>query len=118
VIASYDEMKGLWDALDADYPTGTLTPPPGHGLYPGPDWFDEQSVSLIANIALELGERLKSEHFWHHVGVADRPRFSPRRYHLIAQGIAVGIKIGLAIGERRASAGTDVARRPGTDVTT
>jgi transketolase len=59
VIASYDEMKGLWDALDADYPTGTL-----------------------------------------------------------AQGIAVGIKIGLAIGERRASAGTDVARRPGTDVTT
>jgi hypothetical protein len=118
MIAAYDEMKGLWDELDADYPTATLTPPPGAGLYPGPDWFDEDSRSLIANIALELEERLKSEHFWHVLGLADRKRWAPRRYHLIAQGIAVGIKVGIAIAERRQRAGTAVERRsqPGTDV--
>lgn len=113
-IASGKEVGNAWNVLDDwdEHPAGWYGEAPGFGLFPGPAWFDQNGIDMCANIALEVEKRLKDQHWrteaprTHHS--QRRKAWVPKKYHLIAQGIAVGIKIGLFIAEQRNKAGTDI----------
>ena len=108
-IATEDEVGRAWNALDAEgrEVIGSLPASAGLSAHRGaslvtrPGQFPKEAVWHMAAIAYEHEEWLK----WEHKYLLRREkRWRMRPAHLIAEGIAIGIRLGLAIAEARRGA--------------
>jgi hypothetical protein len=73
-------------------------------LIPTREWFDPHGIGYLAHIGSEHDHRLKREWRRNHIGRRNRQFYMPV-WQLVAEGIAIGIKIGIEIAERRRPAG-------------
>lgn len=63
-----------------------------------PEEFEQHARDCIGQMAIDHIGLLRDAHPFL---VRDGKRWSPKRWHLVGEGIAIGIKLGILIGERR-----------------